>query len=298
MPRRAPTSVQEFRVTLGDFERREVKQVLDELEKTTRITRYGMTAAAGGAVVVGGLGAYALWSIAMGSAGLIDRALSLPKRAFNFVTGKADSLWDDVFDRPPVESLTDDIQLYKAAYPDMEIQDILILIAEDKIKGKEISRVDFVDDYSEYKRLSELWGFYEPRPQAWQYEEWHPIMDAAEYANPQLSYPAALNAWEVRRREAERRYLDGLVTEAEREQAQQEAEQGAYIDEEGKGQREQDLSQEGLEQGTPVLDVPDVVLSIFPQGYDFSKDELGLLAASQAGQKLEPQAWTWYYQQQ
>jgi len=299
VPRRAPDGkgVSELRITLGDFERREIKQALDEIEKTKRIQRYGITAAAGGAVVVGGIGAYALWTMAMAGAGLIDRALSFPGRAFNWFTGKADSLWDDVFNQPPSNTWDErySLDFYERLYPDLDVAERLMKIAEDRLAGYVRSQVSFEGDYSEYKRLSQLWGFYEPRPQPWQYEDWDFYTQYVQYHDPELSYPAALAAWETRRREAEDRYLRGLVTDEMRETQRQVWEEGrAYVDPiTGVGQVKPPAWHEGDAEG--IYEIPDdVVMSIFPPNYPFDSDPLGLKARADAGEKLYPQDWSDY----
>ena len=58
MPRKAPTEVIEHRVTFGDFERKELKETLDILDKRSRLNTQVKTAGVVGAV---GLGCATAW---------------------------------------------------------------------------------------------------------------------------------------------------------------------------------------------------------------------------------------------
>jgi len=65
MPRKAPDTVNEHRITFGDFERREVKQVLDAVDKQFNRIEFAQNAVAvaavGGAAALG-FASYSLYT--------------------------------------------------------------------------------------------------------------------------------------------------------------------------------------------------------------------------------------------
>ena len=89
MPRKAPQTVQEMRLTLGDYERKLVTKQLNEddtLNKAKTYSQVGKSIAIGGAVVGGTIAAATLGTLALTAyreaAGLVDQAKDMKASAW------------------------------------------------------------------------------------------------------------------------------------------------------------------------------------------------------------------------
>jgi len=129
MPRKAPDTVQETRITFGNYERQFVTEVKTDIEKAVKVAVVGSTVATvgGGLIVAGGVG-YMGWFIMKGLQGFslgIDDALD-PVTAWyekwfkftNSETGKQENVvtnwYDYVFNNQEAEQMRADNPLPSA----------------------------------------------------------------------------------------------------------------------------------------------------------------------------------------
>ncbi len=106
MPRKAPNSVQEMRLTLGDFERKLVTKQLaedDTLNKARTYSQIGKSIAIGGAVVGGTVAAATLGTLALAAyreaAGLVDQAQDMKATAWTYLKFRVGAAsFDDLVD--------------------------------------------------------------------------------------------------------------------------------------------------------------------------------------------------------
>ena len=89
MPRKAPQTVQEMRLTLGDYERKLITKQLNEddtLNKARTYSQVGKSIAIGGAVVGGTIAAATIGTLALAAyreaAGLVDQAQDMKSTAW------------------------------------------------------------------------------------------------------------------------------------------------------------------------------------------------------------------------
>lgn len=91
MPRKAPQTVQEMRLTLGDYERKLITKQLNEddtLNKARTYSQVGKSIAIGGAVVGGTIAAATIGTLALAAyreaAGLVDQAQDMKSTAWTY----------------------------------------------------------------------------------------------------------------------------------------------------------------------------------------------------------------------
>ena len=100
MPRKAPDTVNEHRITFGDFERREVKQVLDGIENQFKRIEFAQNAVAvaacGGAAALG-FAAYSLYTFVAGELPEIKEKVDKGLNWFLFGDDDKFFFWDSPF---------------------------------------------------------------------------------------------------------------------------------------------------------------------------------------------------------
>ncbi len=89
MPRKAPSQVIEHRISLSDFERREVKQTLDAIQLRTSLDSAGRFLVGAAAVTVGGLAAFAALDV-------YKFLKDIPETVYDSVSGAGKSLKQNV----------------------------------------------------------------------------------------------------------------------------------------------------------------------------------------------------------